>query len=222
MAALLLAKTISPRPQVYIGVPTWSNTVPLFKHAGLDTVTFPYTNPTTKQPDLASCIQAISSAPRGSIFTFQGCCHNPTGADLTAEQWQAIGQAVKANDHVAVLDIAYQGLGLGLDEDAVAARVFCDLGIETLVCQSFSKNFALYGERCGVLHVVARNADDAERVQDQLRSLVRSEYSSSPAYGSRLVTLVLDDEYERTKWYAFPGHPGQYRGPRSCIVLGIV
>jgi aspartate aminotransferase len=200
MAALLLATTINPRPQVFIGVPTWSNTLPLFQHVGLDTVTYPYTDPVTKRPDLASCLQTIRGAPRGSIFAFQGCCHNPTGADLTAEQWWILGRELMVHHHVAVLDVAYQGLGAGFDEDAVAPRVFCELGLEVLVCQSFSKNFALYGERCGVLHVLARKVADAERVQDKLRSLVRSEYSSSPAYGSRLVKLVLDDEYERAKW----------------------
>jgi len=200
MAALLLATTINPRPQVFIGVPTWSNTLPLFQHVGLDTVTYPYTDPVTKRPDLACCLQTIRGAPRGSIFAFQGCCHNPTGADLTAEQWWILGRELMVHHHVAVLDVAYQGLGAGFDEDAVAPRVFCELGLEVLVCQSFSKNFALYGERCGVLHVLARKVADAERVQDKLRSLVRSEYSSSPAYGSRLVKLVLDDEYERAKW----------------------
>ena len=117
--------------------------------------------------------------------------------------WSKIAKELKAHNHLPVIDVAYQGLGGGLDEDAAGVRQLADAGIEMLVCQSFSKNFALYGERCGALHVVASSGAAAANVRDQLRSLIRREFSSSPAYGARIVKIVLEDQELRTKWYDY-------------------
>ncbi|KAI0198961.1 aspartate aminotransferase [Astrocystis sublimbata] len=200
LGALLLATNVQPKPKVFVGVPSWGNTVPLFEHVGLETKTYRYLSPNTKRVDMASTIEALRQAPPGSVFSFQGCCQNPLGADFTEEQWTTISQELKARNHLPFIDIAYQGLGKGLHEDAAGLRIITESNPEALVCQSFSKNFALYGERCGVLHVVAKSPKAADNVKDQLRSLIRREFSSSPAYASRLVKIVLEDDNLREQW----------------------
>lgn len=147
------------------------------------------------------CLETIRNAPNSSIFVLQGCCHNPTGADLTPEQWKILAKELKEKEHLPFIDIAYQGLGDGLEEDASGVRILANHDIDMLVCQSFSKNFALYGERCGALHVMARSSTAAANVRDQLRSLIRREYSSAPAYGARLIKIVLGKSELRTQWY---------------------
>ncbi|OQE37997.1 hypothetical protein PENCOP_c009G04038 [Penicillium coprophilum] len=202
IAAIFLARLLDPKPAVYLGTPTWNNMKPLCDHAGLATIEYSYIDPQTSELSFQSCINAIRIAPTGSVFVLQGCCHNPTGKDITPDQWELFGEEMKARGHLAFVDIAYQGLGNGLDEDAAGVRILSKLGIDMVVCQSFSKNFALYGERCGVLHVITGSVEAATNTKDQLRSLIRREYSSSPAYGSRLVTIVLDDPELRQQWVA--------------------
>ncbi|KAI1291183.1 aspartate aminotransferase [Xylaria venustula] len=200
LGALLLATNIHPKPKVFVGLPNWGNTVPMFQHVGLETQTYRYLDPDTKRVDMTSILETLRQAPSGSVFSFQGCCQNPLGADYTEAQWTTVAKELKARDLFPFLDIAYQGLGKGLDEDAAGVRIITDTCPEALVCQSFSKNFALYGERCGALHVVAKSPETADNVKDQLRSLIRREFSSSPAYGSRLVKIVLGDHELREQW----------------------
>ncbi|OBR16148.1 Aspartate aminotransferase [Colletotrichum higginsianum IMI 349063] len=202
LGALLISKTMQPKPKVFIGVPTWGNHVPIFQEVGLETTTYPYLDSSKHAVDFPGFLAAVRSAPRGSVFVLQGCCHNPTGVDLSVQQWQELAIEMKSHGHLPFFDTAYQGLGDGLDEDAAGVRVFAESGMEFLVCQSFSKNFALYGERCGVLHVVGSTKDVATNVQDKLRSLIRHTYSSSPAYGSRLVKIALSDSIMRGNWTA--------------------
>lgn len=131
----------------------------------------------------------------------QGCCHNPTGADPTHEHWMAIAQEMKTKTQFPFFDFAYQGFGDGLEEDAYSVRLFAAQGFEMLICQSFSKNYALYGERCGALHVVTTSPVAAQNVHDQLRCLIRWEFSSSPAFGSRLVSIIQESDVLRGQWY---------------------
>lgn len=184
---------MQPKPRVYIGVPTWGNHVPIFQDAGLETTTYAYLDSSKHAINFPVILDTIRTAPAGSVFVLQGCCHNPTGVDLSLQQWKQLAAELKAHGHLPFFDTAYQGLGDGLDEDSAGVRVFAEAGMEMLVCQSFSKNFALYGERCGALHVVGHTPEVAANVQDRLRSLIRHTYSSSPAYGSRLVKIVLSD-----------------------------
>ncbi|KAK2935243.1 aminotransferase [Fusarium oxysporum f. sp. vasinfectum] len=200
LAALALSQSISPRPQVYIGTPTWGNYKPMFELAGLEVIEYPYFDFQTRTIDFSSIISAALTAPPRSVFILQACCHNPTGADPTREQWQELGAVLKEYCHFVFFDIAYQGLGNGIEEDAYAIRHFATLGLDMFVCQSFSKNFALYGERCGALHAVCSSPETAAVVQDRLRCLIRWEFSSSPAYGSRLATLVLESDQLTTEW----------------------
>ncbi|GKU09367.1 aspartate aminotransferase [Fusarium langsethiae] len=201
LAALALSQSVSPRPQVYVGTPTWGNYKPIFELVGMEVIEYTYLDPKTRCVDFSSILSAAHSAPSKSVFILQACCHNPTGADLTKEQWQELALVMKQYNHFAFFDIAYQGLGNGIVEDAYPIRLFADLGFEMFVCQSFSKNFALYGERCGALHAVCPNAETAANVHDRLRCLIRWEFSSSPVYGSRLVTIVLESDALTSKWF---------------------
>jgi len=200
LAALLLSKCISPKPKIYVGTPAWGNYKPLFETVGLEVVEYTYYNWESRTIDMPSIMEAINSAPSGSAFVLQGCCHNPVGADPSKEQWQEIGRAMRERKLVPFFDVAYQGLGDGLEEDVFAVRHFANMGFEMFVCQSFSKNFGIYGERCGVLHVLCDGASVASNVQDRLRSLIRWEFSSSPAYGARLVRIVHDSDELSKSW----------------------
>lgn len=201
LAALFLAKAISPLPKVFVGTPAWGNYKPLCTLVGLQVHEYSYYDSSARTIDMRSILSAIHSAPSSSIFILQGCCHNPTGADPSPAQWDEIAVAMREKGHFPLFDTAYQGLGNGLDEDAYAVRLFARMGFEMLVCQSFSKNFALYGERCGALHAVCGTAEAAENVRDQLRCLIRWEFSSAPAFGSRLVGIVLDNDHLDKTWY---------------------
>ncbi|KAG7042642.1 aspartate aminotransferase [Colletotrichum scovillei] len=200
LGALFISKVMEPKPRVYIGVPTWGNHIPIFQDAGLETTTYPYLDASKHAVNFTALLNTVRSAAQGSIFVLQGCCHNPTGVDLSLSQWEELAREMKYHGHLPFFDTAYQGLGDGLEEDAAGVRVFVDAGIEMLVCQSFSKNFALYGERCGALHFVGNSQEVAANVQDKLRSLIRHTYSSAPAYGSRLVKIVLNDAVLRKEW----------------------
>ena len=188
-------------PQVFVGTPTWGNYEPLCRLVGLDKIVkYQHYDPQSGLADFKTILQTVRNAPRGSIFILQGCCHNPTGADLTSEQWHSLAANMKANELFPFFDIAYQGLGRSVEDDAEPIRLFVDLGFEMVACQSFSKNHGLYGERCGVLHVVSRSEVTALRVKDQLRSLIRWDFSSSPAYGSRLVSIISEDTALQEAW----------------------
>ncbi|KAM0512926.1 hypothetical protein ACHAPE_008431, partial [Trichoderma viride] len=202
LAALFISRCISPHTKVFVGVPTWGNYKPAFELVGLQIIEYRHYDPSTRSYDHDSTMLAIEEAPAGSVFIFQGCCHNPTGADPTLEQWFEIVEALKVGSHLPLFDLAYQGLGQGLDEDAYAVRLCARQGLELLACQSFSKNFALYGERCGALHAACKDSRAAANVHDQLRCLIRWEISSTPAYGSRLVQLVLQDDHMKADWKA--------------------
>ncbi|KAM0544502.1 hypothetical protein ACHAPJ_011796 [Fusarium lateritium] len=200
IAALALSQSISPRPKVFVGTPAWGNYRPIFELVGLEVIDYSYFDSRARSIDFSSIISAAHSAPSRSVFVLQACCHNPTGADPTKEQWQELASAMKQHNHFVFFDIAYQGLGNGMAEDAYSVRLFATLGLEMFVCQSFSKNFALYGERCGVLHAVCADLETVANVHDRLRCLIRWEFSSSPAYGSRLVTVILGSDHLSDVW----------------------
>ncbi|KXH57983.1 aspartate aminotransferase [Colletotrichum salicis] len=200
LGALFISKVMEPKPKVYIGVPSWGNHLPIFQDVGLETATYPYLDASKHAVNFTALLDAVRSAAQGSVFVLQGCCHNPTGIDLSPAQWKELASEMKYYAHLPFFDTAYQGLGDGLDEDAAGVRVFTKAGIEMLVCQSFSKTFALYGERCGALHFVGNSQKVVANVQDRLRSLIRHTYSSAPAYGSRLVKIVLNDTDLRKEW----------------------
>lgn len=200
LAAQLIAQCVSPPPAVYVGVPAWGNYKPLCELVGLKIIEYTYYDSVKRAVDFDSVLATVRQAPEGSVFVLQGCCHNPTGADLTKAQWDELAVVLQEKSHLPLLDVAYQGLGNGLEDDAYSVRLFAKMGFEMFVCQSFSKNFALYGERCGALHAVCIDAETAVNVHDRLRCLIRWEFSSSPAFGSRLVNIVLGSDPFNQGW----------------------
>lgn len=201
LGALFLARTPAfAGKKVYIGTPAWGNYAPLFALVGLDVATYRHYDAGTGRVDFDAVMAATEAAEEGSVFVLQGCCHNPSGADFSRAQWDDLADAMQTRKLFPLFDMAYQGLGASLEEDAYGLRLFARRGFELLACQSFSKNLGLYGERVGALHAVSPDAEVAGRVYERLRCLIRWEFSSSPAYGARLVAIVLSDEKVRQDW----------------------
>ncbi|KAF7563690.1 hypothetical protein G7046_g487 [Stylonectria norvegica] len=190
--------------KVYIGTPGWRNHIPLFNHAGFDIVTYRHYDPLTRLVDFSAMTDVIRSAPVRSIFVLQTCCHNPTGADLTHEQWRSVAYEMEARQHFPFFDHSYAGFGSSAGDcgetDAWPIRYFVNLGFDMIVAQTFSKCMGLYGERLGCLHIVCQTEDIATRALDQARCLVRWEYSSPPAFAARLASIILTDEGLRESW----------------------
>ncbi|CAG9998267.1 unnamed protein product [Clonostachys byssicola] len=202
IGALFLRNSVpNLNKSIYVGTPTWGNYVPMFNLLGLEVQTYNYYDKETGEVEFASLLAAVRTAPKGSTFVLQACCNNPTASELTEQQWRTLAEEMTSRGHLPFFDIAYQGLGRGLDEDAYGVRHFASLGSEMIVAQSFAKNLGLYGERVGALHVVASTKEAAAAVKDQLRCMIRWEFSSSPAYGSRLVDLILSDPESQAKWH---------------------
>lgn len=181
------------RRTVWVSNPTWANHQGIFKAADLDLATYPYYDPTTHGLNLAGLITVLEDIPENDVVLFHACCHNPTGVDPSADDWQTIAKVCKERRLLPLIDFAYQGFATGWIDDAVALRAFSEYGLELLVCSSFSKNFGLYQDRVGSLHVVAKNAAEAGKVLSQLKALVRTNYSNPPAHGSAIVSAILRD-----------------------------
>ncbi|MBJ7262760.1 MAG: aspartate/tyrosine/aromatic aminotransferase [Burkholderiaceae bacterium] len=193
-------KRYFPDSPVLVSAPTWDNHHAIFEGAGFTVGRYPYFDPATRGLDFDGMMAALKSAASGTLVLLHACCHNPTGVDPSAEQWQQVRDVVVERSLVPFFDIAYQGFGAGLDEDAYALRLFAEAGIPMLVASSFSKNFSLYGERCGALTIVCPNAEQAEHVLGQLKATVRRNYSSPPAFGAKLIAAILADDALRTLW----------------------
>jgi aromatic-amino-acid transaminase len=186
--------------RVWISEPSWENHRALFESAGFTVESYPYYDPATHGVDFRGMMSAFGTLPSGTIVVLHACCHNPTGVDLTPEQWTEVLEMVKSRALVPFLDIAYQGFAEGLDADAAPVRRFADAGIALFVSNSFSKSFSLYGERVGALSVVAASRDEAARVLSQLKRLVRTNYSNPPTHGGRIVATVLGSPELRSLW----------------------
>ncbi|KAG1465852.1 hypothetical protein G6F56_004804 [Rhizopus delemar] len=185
----------------YISRPTWANHRSIFSLVGFEVEEYPYWHPGTRGLDYEGMLQSMRDAPEGSIFVLHACAHNPTGVDPTQEQWKGIAEVIREKNHFPFFDCAYQGFASGdLDKDAWAVRYFVEQGFELFVCQSFAKNFGLYGERCGNLTIVTSTTEEAKRVMSQFEKLQRAEISNPPAYGARIVDLVLNDQVLYGEW----------------------
>jgi aromatic-amino-acid transaminase len=193
-------RRLAPEAEVWISDPSWENHRALFENAGFRVNTYPYYDAASRGVNFEGMLAALRAAPGGSIIVLHACCHNPTGVDLSAEQWQAVAEVVTSKRLVPFLDFAYQGFGDGLDADSAAVRKFADLGIPVFVSSSFSKSLSLYGERVGSLSVVAQSTDEAARVLSQLKRVVRTNYSNPPTHGGRVVAMVLTTPELRTLW----------------------
>jgi len=195
-------KRYFPNSGVWVSDPTWENHIAIFEGAGFEVSTYPWYDNETNGVRFAAFLEKLNSLPEQSIVLLHPCCHNPTGADLTPAQWDEVVEVLKARTLIPFLDIAYQGFGAGMEEDAYAIRAIAHAGLPALVSNSFSKIFSLYGERVGGLSVVCEDADAAGRVLGQLKATVRRNYSSPPNFGAQLVATVLNDAGLKASWLA--------------------
>jgi len=196
-------KTYSPG-DVYVSGPTWGNHVAIVKKAGLNVIEYPYFDPVSKGICWVKLIECLHAAKSGSIVLLHVCAHNPTGVDPNPEQWKELALLMKEKKMVAFFDSAYQGYASGdLEKDVIAIKIFLEQGLQMIVSQSFAKNFGLYGERIGALHIVCRSKDIAEKVMSQVKLVIRPMYSNPPLHGARLVSRVLGNKDLCARWKVF-------------------
>ncbi|GKY97893.1 hypothetical protein MPSEU_000747300 [Mayamaea pseudoterrestris] len=197
-----LARFWPKQKTIYVPTPTWGNHWKIFEECGLQTAPYRYYSRQTNGLDLDGMLADINDAPDGSIILLHACAHNPTGCDPSMAQWALIADALEAKKHVAFFDSAYQGFASGdAERDAAALRYVVGRGLPVLLAQSFAKNFGLYGERCGTLSIVCKDAKEKERLLSQLRLVIRPMYSSPPRHGSSIVKTVLSDSQLTSQYY---------------------
>jgi aromatic-amino-acid transaminase len=189
-----------PNSEAWISNPSWENHQALLETAGFKVNRYPYYDPQTHGLDFASMLAGLRAIPAGDVVILHACCHNPTGVDLTPEQWREAADVVADNGLIPFLDFAYQGFGDGPDADAYAVRLFARRNLPCLISNSFSKSFSIYRERVGGLTVLAGDADEARRLTSQLKRTVRTNYSSPPSYGAQVVATILTDPALRARW----------------------
>jgi aromatic-amino-acid transaminase len=193
-------KRYFPNSQVWVSDPTWDNHRSMFDGAGIVVNDYPYYDAKTGGVRFAEMLAKIASLPERSIVLLHPCCHNPTGVDLSREQWLQLIPVLVEKRLIPFLDIAYQGFGDGIEEDAFAIRTLADAGGTFFLANSFSKNLSFYGERCGGLSVVCPDAAQAELVLGQLKFTVRRNYSSPPTHGGQIVARILGDAALAAEW----------------------
>lgn len=193
-------KKLSPNAKVLISDPSWENHRALFSQAGFVVESYPYYDAAKRGVNFEGMLAALNAAAEGTIVVLHACCHNPTGYDITAAQWDQVIAAVKARKLTPFLDMAYQGFGHGIAEDGAVIGKFVAAGLSFFVSTSFSKSFSLYGERVGALSVLCESKDEADRVLSQLKLVIRTNYSNPQIHGGMVVATVLNTPALRTQW----------------------
>ena len=193
-------KHLNPKAKVLISDPSWENHRALFTQAGFDVGTYRYYDAATRQLDFDGMLADLQAAAAGTIVVLHACCHNPTGYDITAAQWDQVIEVLKAGKLTPFLDMAYQGFGHGIKEDGAVIGKFVASGMNFFVSTSFSKSFSLYGERVGGLSVLCQDKEEAGRVLSQLKIVIRTNYSNPPTHGGAVVAAVLGDAELRALW----------------------
>ncbi len=212
-------RRMNPAAKVLISDPSWENHRALFEAAGFEVGTYPYYDAAARGVAFPAMLQALRAAPAGTIVVLHACCHNPTGYDLDGAQWQQVIEAVRAAGLMPFVDMAYQGFAEGIAEDGSLIGRLVQAGLSFCVASSFSKSFSLYGERVGALSIVCGNRDEAQKVQSQLKRVIRSNYSNPPTHGAQIVTMVLSTPALRAQWEQELGMMRErIRGMRSALV----
>lgn len=193
-------RRVNPGAELYISDPSWENHRAIFEYAGFTVKTYPYYDPATNGLKFDAMLAALGQLPAGAIVLLHACCHNPTGVDLSAAQWEKVIAVVNQRKLVPFLDIAYQGFAEGLEADAATIRRFTAECPVVFVSSSFSKSLSLYGERVGALSIVTASKEEAARTLSQLKRVIRTNYSSPPTLGGQAVALVLTTPELRTQW----------------------
>lgn len=201
IGAEFLQRWYSGEKKIRVPTPTWANHKAIFKDAGITSVDYRYYNKETIGLDFDGLVEDLKNTPPGSTILLHACAHNPTGVDPSQDQWRELSKVFKELGHVPFFDMAYQGFASGdADRDAFAVRHFVEEGHKILLCQSFAKNMGLYGERAGVFSVVGADAEEAKRIESQLKIIIRPMYSNPPIHGARLATEILNDEKLYKQW----------------------
>jgi aspartate aminotransferase len=189
-----------PNTRTWVITPTWANHIPLLGTAGLNLVEYPYYNYEKHEIDIDRMMDTLKQATAGDLVLVHGCCHNPCGGDLSKEQWQAFAEAAEKQGFTPFVDLAYQGLGDGLEEDAYGIRLLAEKLPEVIIASSCSKNFGIYRERTGAVTIVGESADQVSASATQILSTARQIYSLPPAHGAAMVEIVLSDPALKEEW----------------------
>ena len=193
-------KKISPNAKVMISDPSWENHRALFAGAGFQVDSYAYYDAEKRGVNFEGMLASLNAAAAGTIVVLHACCHNPTGYDITASQWDQVIGVVKAKNLTPFLDMAYQGFGHGIEEDGAVIGKFVAAGLNFLISTSFSKSFSLYGERVGALSVLCADKEECGRVLSQLKIVIRTNYSNPPIHGGSVVAAVLANPEWRATW----------------------
>ena len=207
-----LLKKFKPEAKVWVSAPTWANHKGIFGSAGFPLGEYPYYNPETKKIDFERMLACLETIPDRDIVLLHACCHNPSGVDLSAEQWQKVALMSQEKGWTPFLDFAYQGLGQGIVEDRLAVSQFAKLGGDYLVASSFSKNFGLYNERTGALTLISPSCEESVVAMSHLKATIRVCYSNPPAHGGLVVATILNDPSLQEQWL------GELNGMRERII----
>ncbi len=200
--AFELIRMANPSARVFVSNPTWPNHLSILNYLGIETVQYRYFDGETRGVDFDGMIEDLKTANAGDVVLLHGCCHNPTGANLNMVQWQEVVNLINERGLVAMIDIAYQGFGDGLEEDAQATRLVASSVKRCLIAASCSKNFGVYRERTGLLMAISDDAAQTALNQSTLAFLNRQNYSFPPDHGARVVTTILNDDALRADWAA--------------------
>jgi aspartate aminotransferase len=195
-----LIQRAKPAANLWVSTPTWANHLPLLGSAGLTLREYPYYDYATHSIRFDAMLETFKQIPRGDLVLLHACCHNPSGADLSREQWQQIVSVCEKKGLVPFVDMAYQGFGEGLEQDTYGLRLLASRVPELIVATSFSKNFGLYRERAGALSMVFANEKEADAGNSQLLSVTRSLYSMPPAHGAALIDIILHSDELSQRW----------------------
>ncbi|NOU50696.1 aspartate/tyrosine/aromatic aminotransferase [Pseudoalteromonas sp. JBTF-M23] len=194
-------KRCNTNATVWVTTPTWANHISLFEAAGLNVKEYPYYDYENKGLLFDEMINTLKQVPKGDVVLLHACCHNPSGMDLNEQQWKVVAELAKEVGFTPLIDIAYQGFGSSLDEDAKGLRMLADSVEEMLICSSCSKNFGLYRERVGACSLIAKDAAVADVSNSVLLSVVRSIYSMPPAHGADIVSTILSSDELTQMWH---------------------
>ena len=193
-------KRLDTNAPAAISAPSWENHRGIFESAGYQVLEYAYFDPKTRGVDFEGMVKSLESFPAKTLVILHACCHNPTGADLTPDQWKKIISICQTRQLIPFLDIAYQGFATGIEEDGAAVQLFADSGMSFFVSSSFSKSFSLYGERVGALSIVTQSKEESARVLSQLKRVIRTNYSNPPTHGAAIVAMVLNSPKLRQMW----------------------
>jgi len=194
-------RTCKPGATIWVSNPTWANHQGVFTAAGLNVKTYPYYDYENKCLDFAGMVEALKQVPKDDAVLIHACCHNPSGMDLNREQWQEVAELAGDIGFLPLVDMAYQGFGEGLEEDAFGVRLMASTVEEMILCSSCSKNFGLYRERIGACSIIGRSAEVGDIIKSVMMPVIRVNYSMPPAHGAAIVETILGSEVLTTQWH---------------------